>query len=312
MSDVPPVSGISGPSFDSPFPTPLSFCLFALTCHFSAKWSILMPFFVCFCCCWENSPILFVKIHAFLVWLMFSSQEMIFNMCRCVALAFAIMHLYIFGCFCFCPFLFYVTWEQFWSEYFIDRVWLFTGDPLWLTGHKIQLLTCDATNSLNCSFFWRVGGSLPIKYRFLSRSNEPVDIQSLVASLDHIIQCVQWGSLQTLTHHGIHTVWHTFSMACTQHAQTHVPWHAYSMHIHTHLSLHTAYTHSIACAYSMACTHHGMYIHHDMHTACAHTMTEVLSHKLTSQVYNLLVTGQLHRHTRLPLLALLHKASFKV
>lgn len=158
MSDAPSLSDVSGPSFDSPFPTPL-FCLFARTCHFFLQ-MVLSHVFFCFCS--ENSPICFVKIYAFW-WLMFSSQ-MIFD--RCMTLAFAIMYLYIFGCFCFCPFLFYLTWEQFWNEYFIDRVWLFIGDPMWLTGHKIQLITCDATNSLKWSFWeggvgwgWGLGGS---------------------------------------------------------------------------------------------------------------------------------------------------------
>ena len=92
----------------------------------------------------------------FFVWLMFSSQEMIFDwcMCRCGTgichYAFVCFRLFLF----LSIFLFYLTWEQFPNKYFIDRVWLFISDPVWLTGHKIQLITCDATNSFN----WSRGG----------------------------------------------------------------------------------------------------------------------------------------------------------
>ena len=69
MSDVSPLLGISGLSFDSTLLSPLLFfCLVLLLfCLFSACWSILLNFFQ------KILPIYFVKRYAFFVWHPYSS-----------------------------------------------------------------------------------------------------------------------------------------------------------------------------------------------------------------------------------------------
>ena len=116
--------------------------------------------------------------------------------------------------------------------------------------------------------------------KWTSRYSEPC---CLIGSM-----CSAWWFTKTHTHHGIHTVWHIFSI--------------YGMHTADSMHMPTVCTcartvvctytpwqaHSMACTHTMASTQHGMHTHHDW---------RVLSHKLTCQVYNLLVTGQQHRHT---------------
>ena len=120
--------------------------------------------------------------------------------------------------------------------------------------------------------------------KWTSRYSEPC---CLIGSM-----CSAWWFTKTHTHHGIHTVWHIFSI--------------YGMHTADSMHMPTVCT----CARTVVCTYTPWQAHS---MACTHTMTEECC--LTNWHVRFIIYWWLDNNTDThipPTLALLHKDSLKV